>query len=457
MVIKSRKIRDIVNACALRGGQVLLVGGAVRDSIMGNPRTDTDIEIYGLSEATVQEILSHFGTVIDVGRSFGVFRLTDLDVDFSLPRKDSVGRKPDVIIDPFMSYRDAFMRRDLTMNAMGIDLITQELIDPFNGQDDIKNKVLRTPNPELFIQDPLRFFRVMQFVGRFGMNPDNELNAVCASMDLIAVSREWIVLEIEKLFLKSVRPSLGLRWLKKINRLHDVFPELYATIGIAQRADFHPEGDVFEHTMQALDAAASYEYESDQQKLVVLFAALCHDLGKVTTTILVDGIHKSPGHAQAGIVPARQLMRRMSLKNAIFDAVPKLVKYHMEPLMFIKGGAKASAYKRLALKLAPELSMMQLALLSRADKQGRNRESELPLTNIIPEVDQFIAKLHQYNIMHRPEEAVLQGRDILHLNVTGPEMGRLLKKAYEVQIEEGILDKNDLLQLIYFKKGDKDE
>ncbi len=448
MVIKSRKIRDIVNACALRGGQALLVGGAVRDSIMGNASTDTDIEIYGLSEAIVQEILSHFGTVIDVGKSFGVFRLTDLDVDFSLPRKDSAGRRPDVAIDPFMSYHDAFMRRDLTINAMGIDLITQELIDPFNGQDDIKNKVLRTPNPQLFVQDPLRFFRVMHFVGRFGMQPDNELNAVCTSMDLTDVSRERIVLEIEKLFLKSVRPSLGLRWLKKIKRLYDVFPELYATVGVPQRTDHHPEGDVFEHSMQVLDAAASYEYESDQQKLVLLFAALCHDLGKVTTTIVVDGIHKSPGHAQAGVAPARQLLRRLSFKTTIFDAVPKLVKYHMEPLMFIKGGAKAPAYKRLALKLAPELSMMQLAQLSRADKQGRNGESEFPLTKNILEVDQFIAKLQQYNIMHRPEEAVLQGRDILHLKLSGPEMGRLLKKAYELQIEEGIVDKDELVRRI---------
>lgn len=457
MVMKSPKIKDIVEACSKRGGRALLVGGAVRDSIMGNPSNDIDIEIYGLSEAVVQEILSQFGTVLSVGKSFGVFRLANLDVDFSLPRKDSAGRKPDVVINPFMSYHDAFMRRDLTINAMGVDLVTQELIDPFNGQTDLENKLLRTPNPALFVQDPLRFFRVMLFVGRFAMQPDNELNAVCASMDLTDVSRERIVLEIEKLFLKSVRPSLGIRWLKKIGRLKDVFPELYATIGVLQRADYHPEGDVFEHSMQVLDAAASYHYDSDLHKLVMLFAGLCHDLGKVTTTELVDGVYKSPGHAAAGVAPARQLLRRMTLKNDIFDAVLKLVKYHMEPVMFAKGGAKSSAYKRLALKLAPEVSMFQLATLSRADKQGRNGESELPLVKNILEVEQFIAKVQKYNIMHMPEAAVLQGRDILHLNLTGAQMGRLLKKAYEIQIEESIVDKQQLLlRLINFKKGNND-
>lgn len=448
MVKRDPRIKDIVQACKDAGGRAILVGGAVRDYVMGLESKDWDIEIYGLDSSAIESLLSRFGTIIFVGKSFGVFRIVGLDVDFSLPRRDSYGRKPEIAIDPHMSYYEAFMRRDLTMNAMGIDLVTHELIDPFNGQKDIKNKILRTPNPEFFVQDPLRFFRVMQFIGRFGMQPDDELNRICISMNISHISIERIVDEIEKLFLRSQRPSLGLRWIAKIGRMQEVFPELFTTIGVPQRPDFHPEGDVFEHSMQTLDAAAVWPYESDDKKLVILFAALCHDLGKATTTQLIDGVYKSFGHADAGVPFARQLLKKMTLKKEIHDAVSKLVKYHMEPILFIKGGAKALAYKRLALKLAPESCLHDLAVVSKADRQGRNGDSKLPLTIDIPQLDQFVARAKQHNVLFAPEKAILQGRDILHLKLSGPEMGRLLKKAYEIQIEQGIEDKQELLDVL---------
>ena len=446
MVNISPKIKDIAKASSEHGGRALLVGGAVRDHYMGRESKDYDVEIYGLDSKSVEALLSQFGTVLFVGKSFGVYRIAGLDVDFSLPRKDSYGRKPEVVVDPHMSYHDAFMRRDLTMNAMGIDLHTGELIDPFNGRDDIKNKILRTPNPEFFVQDPLRLFRVMQFIGRFAMQPDEQLNNVCMTMDISKISLERIAGEIEKLFLQSSRPSLGLRWLTNIKRLQEIFPELFATIGIPQRADFHPEGDVFEHSMQALDAAASYEYENDNKKLVMLSAALCHDLGKVTTTECVDGVYHAYGHAAAGVAPAKKLLSRMTLRSDVKEAVPKLVKYHMEPIIFVHGHAKAAAYKRLALKLSPQVNLFDLALLSKADQQGRNGQSQIPLEHDIPLTMQFIAQAETFGVMHEQEPPLLQGADIMHLVQPGPAMGRMLKKAYEIQIEEDIVDKQDLLR-----------
>lgn len=446
MVNISPEISNIVKACVDRGGHALLVGGVVRDYVMGHASKDWDIEIYGLDSATVEAILSRFGTVLFVGKSFGVFRVAGLDVDFSLPRRDSAGRKPDVIVDPFMSYHDAFARRDLTMNAMGIDLTTGQLIDPFNGQHDIKNKILRTPNPEFFVQDPLRFFRVMQFVGRFEMYPDRELTTVCATMDIIDLSIERIVGEIEKLFLRSQRPSLGLRWLAKLGRLKEFFPELFTTIEVLQRPDFHPEGDVFEHSMQALDAAAQFSYDSEQKKLVILYAALCHDLGKVTTTECIDGIYHAYGHAAAGITPTKKLLSRMTLRSDIKATVPKLVKYHMEPFVFVKGNAKAAAYKRLACKLAPDATLYDLALLQKADKQGRNGTGEIPLANEFEDNKQFMQQAQTHGVLYHPEEALLRGADIMHLVESGPAMGRMLEKAYEMQIEEGITDKEELIR-----------
>src|SRR5581483_2368303 len=178
--------------------------------------------------------LSLYGPVSLVGKVFGVFRIHGLDIDWSLPRSDSSGRKPEVQIDPFMGYKEAFARRDLTINAMGIDLVSHALIDPFNGCADLKAGILRAPDAAFFVQDPLRFYRVMQFIGRFGYRPDDELNRICASMDIATVSRERIEVEFEKLFLRSEQPSLGLRWIEKLGRMREVLPELAATVGVMQ-------------------------------------------------------------------------------------------------------------------------------------------------------------------------------------------------------------------------------
>ena len=228
-------VKKIVAEIAKKNGKALLVGGAVRDLLLGLPTKDLDIEIHGLPLDQLQEILSQFGPVSIVGKSFGVLRLHSLDpafaqdelrrtgIDWSLPRADSAGRHPEVIIDPNMNFADAFKRRDLTINAMGIDLNTYELIDPWNGYADLKAGILRAPDEKLFMEDPLRLFRVMQFIGRFEMQPDKELNAICSKMSFKGISVERIEAEFDKLLLKSKRPSLGIRWLREIGRLHTVF------------------------------------------------------------------------------------------------------------------------------------------------------------------------------------------------------------------------------------------
>jgi len=201
-----------------KGAHVLLVGGAVRDGFLNRVTKDYDIEVHGIAAAELETVLKQFGPVSMVGKSFGVFKLHGMPLDWSLPRTDSAGRKPQVTIDPHMSYQQAFARRDLTINAMGIDLVTQELVDPFNGLHDLEKKILRAPDAALFEQDPLRFFRVMQFIGRFAMEPDEQLNKICKQMDISAVSTERIHAEFEKLFLQADQPSLGIRWINNIGR-----------------------------------------------------------------------------------------------------------------------------------------------------------------------------------------------------------------------------------------------
>lgn len=445
-------VKKIVAGIVQLGGQAILVGGAVRDLLLSSTNNleikDLDIEVYNLTLEQLQAILEQFGPVSLVGKSFGVLRVHHLDIDWSLPRADSAGRHPHVIIDPFMSVEKSFLRRDLTINAMGIDLHTFELIDPCNGLQDLKNKLLRAPDAHLFVQDPLRLFRVMQFIARLQMQPDATLNKVCATMDMSAVSIERIELEFDKMFLKSERPSLGIRWLREINRLKEILPELADTIGIEQDPIWHPEGDVFEHTMQAIDAAALLSYGGTHEKLIASYAVLCHDLGKVTTTQFVDGRVRSRGHDQVGGPLARKMLKRITHRKELVDAVVKLVVHHMAPGQFVENNAKAAAYKRLALKLAPEVNLQLLAKVSLADKRGRNPRGHLPLANDIPNLDEFCAKSQKAHVFEQPEKPLLQGKDLMGIIEPGPKMGALLKKAYEIQIEEDIQDKQELLKRI---------
>lgn len=440
------KVHAIVAAINSNKGRALLVGGAVRDMVMGRNVKDVDIEVYGLREDELENVLKQFGPVSVVGKAFGVFRVHGLDVDWSLPRADSPGRKPTVVIDPFMSVGTAARRRDLTMNAMALDLMTDELIDPCNGMSDIKNKILRTPDARFFIQDPLRFYRVMQFIARFEMSPDDELNALCAEMDIADISRERIEQEFRKMFLLSVRPSHGIRWLHKIGRLHEVLPELAATVGVEQNPQWHPEGDVFEHTMQAIDAAAiiAQKYDNEFDKLVLLYAALCHDLGKVTTTTNVNGVIKSIGHEKDSKKFARTMMKRITHNNDLIAAVSSLVLYHMTPLQFTSSKAKLPAYKRLANKLVHTVNMLMLIDLCIADKRGRNGAGHEPLTSDFPDVEIFKNKVEQAGVATSGVEPILKGADLLDIIQPGPQMGKLLASAYEVQIEQGITDKQVL-------------
>lgn len=441
-------VADIIKKITDHKGRALLVGGAVRDLLLGLPIKDLDIEVHGIAIEQLQKILAEFGPVSLVGKAFGVLRLHGLDIDWSLPRADSSGRHPEVKIDPYMDIANAFKRRDLTINAMGIDLTTFELVDPWGGCQDLKKKILRAPDVHLFKEDPLRLFRVMQFIGRFGFAPDKELTELCKHMDLKGISVERIEAEFDKLLLKSARPSLGLRWLKEIGRLKEIFPELADTIGVSQEPDWHPEGDVFEHTMQAIDAGAQLSYENTEQKLIALYGLMCHDLGKVTTTKVIDGRLRSWGHEEAGVPLATSLLKRITRRVDLIHAVQKLVRHHMAPGQFPANGAKLPAYKRLALKLAPEVNMELLAKISLADKRGRNPASHQPLTLNVPEIEQFLHKAQEAHVMHKPEDPVLLGRDLADVIEPGPKMGALLKKAYEIQIDEGITDKQELLKRI---------
>lgn len=449
---KHPDISDIVQIINKQNAKAYLVGGAVRDILLKIPIVDIDIEVHGLSIEQLSLILSQFGRVSYVGKSFGVLKIDNINIDWSLPRTDSSGRKPVVTIDPYMGIKNALQRRDLTINAMAIDLTSYEFIDPFNGYKDLLDRILRAPDINFFIEDPLRFFRVMQFISRFEMLPDRQLDNVCTTMDISKVSIERIEHEFEKLMLKSVYPSMGLRWLLKIKRLKEILPELYNTINIEQDPQWHPEGDVFEHTMQSVDAAAILNYDNNEQKLIIMFAALCHDLGKVKTTEFSKGRLRSLGHAEAGVELTRSLLRHITRKNKLIESVCILVKYHMSPIQFIQLNASDSAYKRLALKLFKAgVTMQMLAKLVIADEQGRNSQKLKPLTEDVEIAQEFIKRAEKAKVLTEPEKPILLGRDIKELVPVGPLMGKLLKHAYDLQIKKNIKNKQELLKQLMNK------
>lgn len=472
---KIKKILPIFDEIIKKGGIPYLVGGSIRDLVLGIDVKDLDIEVHKISLKKLETCLKKFGHVKLVGKKFGVLKFWNktFDIDWSLPRKDTKGRKPKVKIDPNMTIDQACKRRDLTMNAMALDLkfVSQnfkklskkaarikdlKILDPYGGLKDIKSKKLRAVDKKLFQEDPLRFFRVMQFIGRFAMLPDKALNNLCKKMKLYDVtsnspiSKERIFEEIKKLMLKSKHPSLGFRWLDKIGRLKEIFPELYALKKTKQRKDYHPEGNVFEHTMQTIDAGAILDkYYDDEEKFLIMLGLLCHDLGKATTT---DKNLSCIGHDKAGVPLAKKLLKRITRDRKLINSVCKLVMYHSRPISLIKQKAKLNAYKRLALHLAPDITIRQMAITNLCDIRGRNPKGHEPLKDIYEDkYKEVLQKAEEAKVEHGPAKPVLLGRHLLDIIKPGPKMGKLLEKAYKIQIEEGIDDLKELKQRILKK------
>jgi tRNA nucleotidyltransferase (CCA-adding enzyme) len=435
-----RRVENISAEIRQAGGRALYVGGVVRDQLLDLVPKDVDVEVHGLPLEALQSLLNRHGRVRLVGRRFGVLILDGLGVEWSVPRRDSRGRHPVVDVQPDLGFREASRRRDLTMNAMLRDVLSGELIDPWNGREDIEQRVLRTPDPELFVQDPLRLYRVMQFAARFEMTPEETLQRTCREMDIGGVSRERIEEEFEKMWLRSRRPSLGLRWLESTGRMGEVLPELVALRGAAQDPQWHPEGDVWAHTLQVVDAAAALRVGDSQRDLMLLWAALLHDIGKPETATVKRGRIRTPLHDKLGAEKAGEVLGRMVGRESTRRGAVKLVAHHMKPLQFHQNESPQRAFKRLAVKLYPEADLELLIRLARADYRGTNPESDLPLEGDTEMMVWFERMTCGSRVENAPEAPVLLGRHLLDTVPAGPELGRLLEQAYRIQLDEGLVD-----------------
>jgi len=425
----------LAEAVRAAGGRALIVGGWVRDELIGRPSKDLDIEVFGIDAARLRTIIEGIGRVDAVGESFTVYRVAGLDV--SLPRRESkTGRGHrgfTVEGDPDLSFEDAARRRDFTINAMSRDPLTGELVDPFHGEADLHARILRMVDARTFGDDSLRVLRAAQFAARFGLTIDAATAEVCRAIPLDDLPSERIWGEVEKLLLLAERPSIGLRLAWDLGIVHALLPELVPLATCAQEPEWHPEGDVWTHTLMVVDEARRRIGDLDRGRgVAVMLAAICHDIAKPDTTVVVDGRIRSPGHEEAGVEPTTRVLDRLNLHTLdgydVRRTVLGLVAQHLKPNAFYKAPKAVSdgAFRRLAQKVDLEL----LARLSDADCHGRGGTFDCSAT------DWFLDRARALGVQHEAPAPLVLGRHLIALGVTpGPSMGTMLKALYERQLD----------------------
>lgn len=372
-------IKELAEKVKDFGGRVLLVGGCVRDEILQKPVKDIDCEVYGLTTEQLETVLETFGEVNKVGASFSVYKLGQ-DIDVSLPRRDrkiGEGHKGfEVTADPEMSFEEACSRRDFTINAMMKDPLTGEIIDPFNGQADLESKLIRVVSPQSFQEDSLRVLRLVQFASRFEFEIEDETYELAKNTDLSDLPKERIWMELEKLFLKSANPALG---------VVDIY-----TLGIAKKC--FPSFQMYDTMFDALQRTPQYcEKLTEGEKLAVIVTVMA--LGSEETLLDEMGLNSVDGYNVRKV--AENLIRNIPERPLIGD-----YEYHL-------------LSQRVIMKLM---------------------EALMYIFNV-PEAKEFTETINRLGIQEKPVEPIVRGRDLIALGMEpSPAMGKALDQIYSLQI-----------------------
>jgi tRNA nucleotidyltransferase (CCA-adding enzyme) len=437
---------SIAEAARDAGGRALVVGGWTRDRLMGRESKDIDIEIFGVPESALRPMLDALGRVDCVGESFRVYKIGGIDV--SLPRRESKSgrghRGFHVTGDPAMSVADAARRRDFTINSISWDPLTDEYVDPFDGRADIARRLIRVVDPATFGDDSLRVLRAIQFAARFEFALDDGTRDLCRTIPLDDLPAERIWGEFEKL-LGAPRPSIGFALAMDLGVVSKLWPELQALAGCPQEPEWHPEGDVWVHTLQVVDRArARVDHLGRPQWLSVMLGAVCHDFGKPATTAFIDGRIRSMDHEEQGVAPASAFLDRLNVFS--FDGydvrrqVLGMVAQHLKPGAWhkVRDEVGDGAFRRLAQKVDLEL----LALVAKSDCEGR-----APGTFDCTAMDWFLERARTLGVEHRPPSPILLGRHVLALGLQpGPRVGEVLKAVYEQQLDGRIATLDDAIE-----------
>ncbi len=444
--------REVARVARSLGGRAFLVGGCVRDALLSRQCHDFDVEVHGVPASALLPALSERWSLDEVGESFGVVKLHHLDVDVALPRRETrLGeghRDFAVSADPDLGPAEASARRDFTVNAIMVDPLSLEIVDPHGGVDDLRHGIMRHVSNH-FSEDPLRVLRGMQFLARFPfLRPAPETVELCASMTQDVLPAERLAAEWEKLLLSGKIPSRGLEFLRECRWLR-FYPELAALPGCQQDPIFHPEGDVWRHSLLALDASVAMTSGLDRDDgLALSLAALCHDFGKPATTARgEDGRLHSYGHELVGAEPTRSFVLRLWNREKFASFVAKLVQYHMRPVPLMLENAGARAWRRLSIDVG---RLDLLADLVECDVRATTPPGESPDSNPSLSIVRSIrGRILELSIEKKPPEPLVMGRDLIAMGLKpGPYFGPLLSECYEEQIAGNIADRAAALDFL---------
>jgi tRNA nucleotidyltransferase (CCA-adding enzyme) len=288
-------------------------------------------------------------------------------------------------------------------------------------------------DPRTFADDSLRALRAVQFAARFTLDLDPETRALCRTIRLDDLPAERLWGEVEKWLLLADQPSRGFEVARDLHVIEQVFPEMLPLIGCPQEPEWHPEGDVWVHTLMVVDGARGRIADlSRGARVAIMLGAVCHDLGKPATTGVIDGRIRSPNHEEAGVAPTAAVLDRLNLHTIdgldVRRHVLGLVANHLKPGMWhkVRDQVGDGAFRRLSQKVDLEL----LARLAKADCVGRAGVFDCSA------MDWFLERARALGVEHRPPPPLLLGRHLLELGLApGPRVGRILKRVYELQLD----------------------
>jgi len=457
-----------IRALNQAGGRVFVVGGAVRDAILGHAPKDVDLMVQGLDGDAIENALKGLGRLDFTGKQFGVYRFKSgtSEVEIALPRTE-VSTGPghqdfQVTTDPNLDPEQDLARRDFTGNAMAYEPATGQLIDPYGGAEDLKNGTLSLVNDKAFEDDPLRVVRALVANARFGLEPDEQLKQSLAdnAQKIKHLPGERIQAELDKL-LSAPDPAKTISLAEQSGLIPYLFPELEAAVGFDQHNPHH-DMNVFDHTLSVLKKMSTLSNDPDMR-----LAALFHDSGKPESywndenhggnggghfykKVLHDGTVIGADHEDVGARNVRAFMTRMRYPKDRIDRVEKLIKFHMWNYFNSEKGARKflraldgdtkMAFDLLAIREA-DSSGKRDGEPNNYDREMIDKDRQL-LQDVIAGHD--AGEQHAFTI----KDLAVNGHDLISLGLKGPEIGKTLNYLLDLVIDHPALNEKETLMKV---------
>lgn len=449
--VETLRVSPIADELAARfaqaGHQLFLVGGSVRDALLGRLGTDLDFTTDARPDQVMRIVSAWTDAVWDIGIAFGTVGAakhgTTCEITtFRSDSYDRIGRNPEVRFGD--SIEEDLGRRDFTINAMAVDLATRQFVDPHGGRAALAARVLDTPATpqESFADDPLRLMRAARFVSQLGVRPAPRVVRAMTSMsgELTRVTAERVQTELSKL-LCGAYPRLGVELMVGTGMAEHVLPEVPAMR--LEIDEHHQHKDVYHHSLVVLEQAIELEESGTGPDLVLRLAALLHDIGKPSTRRHIAGGGVSFHHHEVvGAKLVRKRLRALRYSKEIVEDVARLVYLHLRFHGYGRGEWTDSAVRRYVTDAGPLLP--RLHKLVRADCTTRNKRKAAALQRTYDDLERRIARIAEEEDLARVRPD-LDGNEIMSLLGVppGPVVGQAWTHLKELRLDRGPLDHDE--------------